>query len=369
MDEAMRMLCLALVIGCAEPPSETTAALAGATYASLASVDGTITTLAKYSDGGTHPGVNAIDIAAPGGTAVFHQLDYLKPEIAGGWIYIAPVHEAGRCSQWWPGSPYYNGAKIVAHTYFYDTWGNFAGSHRAVFQHVDPHDPHMFTWLPWSNANGTSGGVYVGTVHPVGAPIYNGPSGALCTSGSHVHQEGDGSRAGQRFVGEHVTGRYSDLHYFTPAWSKPVGEPPSGDCGSAHAVVGAIRARWEAFGGCAWGAPEIPESDACCGGRYQTFTNGAAIYWTEALGAHEVHGAIRDHWAATGWEWGWLGFPITDEYQYDGTPYGMPGWVAESEFERGWVSYAFDTGEVFEWVKESARAAASSASAPRRARR
>jgi hypothetical protein len=123
------------------------------------------------------------------------------------------------------------------------------------------------------------------------------------------------------------------------------------DCGSGHATVGAIRAKWEALGGCGWASPETDELAAAAGGRFNHFTGGASIYWTPWTGAHEVHGRIRDHWEWLGWEWSWLGYPVTDEYAYDGSPWGMPGWVAESEFEGGWLSYAFATGQIFEWVK------------------
>src|SRR5262245_59927988 len=77
----------------------------------LAGADGTITTLATYPNGNPHPGTNAIDIGAPGGAAVWHQLDYLDANVAGGWIYVEQVHEAGLCSQWTPGESYYNGGK------------------------------------------------------------------------------------------------------------------------------------------------------------------------------------------------------------------------------------------------------------------
>jgi uncharacterized protein with LGFP repeats len=40
---------------------------------------------------------------------------------------------------------------------------------------------------------------------------------------------------------------------------------------------------------------------------------GGSIYWSPATGAHEVHGAIKDKWAAMGWENSYLGFPVTDE--------------------------------------------------------
>ncbi|HEY5928148.1 MAG TPA: hypothetical protein VIV11_40955 [Kofleriaceae bacterium] len=125
----------------------------------------------------------------------------------------------------------------------------------------------------------------------------------------------------------------------------------NGDCGSGFSTVYGIRAKWESLGGCAWGAPVTNESDAAYGGRFNHFDNGASIYWTEWTAAHEVHGAIRERWAALGWEWSWLGYPISDEYTYDGTPWGMQGIVAESEFEGGWLSYVFATGELVEWPR------------------
>ena len=95
----------------------------------------------------------------------------------------------------------------------------------------------------------------------------------------------------------------------------------------------------------------MDEGGAAWGGRFTHFDNGGSIYWTSWTGAHEVHGRIRDHWESLGWEWSWLGYPITDEYEHDGTPYGMAGWVAESEFEGGWLSYEFATGRIVEWPR------------------
>ncbi len=40
---------------------------------------------------------------------------------------------------------------------------------------------------------------------------------------------------------------------------------------------------------------------------------GGSIYWSPKTGAHEVHGAIKDKWAALGWENSFLGFPTSDE--------------------------------------------------------
>ncbi|HET8642225.1 MAG TPA: polysaccharide deacetylase family protein [Pseudonocardiaceae bacterium] len=47
-------------------------------------------------------------------------------------------------------------------------------------------------------------------------------------------------------------------------------------------------------------------------GRFNHF-QGGSIYWSPASSSHEVHGAIRDKWAALGWERGVLGYPVTDE--------------------------------------------------------
>jgi hypothetical protein len=75
-----------------------------------------------------------------------------------------------------------------------------------------------------------------------------------------------------------------------------------------------IRAKWESLGGANGflGSPttdELPTPDGV--GRFNHF-QGGSIYWTPDTGAWEVHGAIRDKWAALGWETN-LGYPITDE--------------------------------------------------------
>src|SRR5262249_2220274 len=47
-------------------------------------------------------------------------------------------------------------------------------------------------------------------------------------------------------------------------------------------------------------------------GFYRHF-KGGSIYWSPSTGAHEVHGLIRQKWAALGWERSFLGYPKTDE--------------------------------------------------------
>lgn len=72
-------------------------------------------------------------------------------------------------------------------------------------------------------------------------------------------------------------------------------------------------------------------------GRFNHFTGGS-IYWTPGTGAHEIHGAIRDHWAQLGWERGPLGYPRTDEYDI---PTGR-----RSDFAHGAISWDRATGVV-----------------------
>jgi hypothetical protein len=212
----------------------------------------------------------------------------------------------------------------------YASCGGWAG--RSV--RVDQGDGrYMYAHVDAAVATGdwVSPGSLIGWVYGGAGPVYCNPSlttcgvgwsaarPTLCWSGPHLHREGPCCGAS--------------------------------DCGSGHSTVGAIRAHWQSLGGCGWGTPETDEWAAANSGRFNHFSGGKSIYWTAWTGAHEVHGAIRNHWAALGWEWSWLGFPVSDEYEYDGSPWGMAGWVAESEFEHGWISYVFATGEIVEWPR------------------
>ena len=120
--------------------------------------------------------------------------------------------------------------------------------------------------------------------------------------------------------------------------------PPKGytalaDC-ARDAVAGKIAEKYDGLGGCAGavvGAPITEERGTPDGvGRYTVFERGS-IYWTPRLGAHEVHGRIRDAWAAAGWEAGSLGYPISDEYaETDGR---------RSDFQHGHIHWSGATGQ------------------------
>ena len=101
-------------------------------------------------------------------------------------------------------------------------------------------------------------------------------------------------------------GRYNHFQGGSIYWTQQTG---------ACEVHGGIKEKWAALG---WersflGYPVTDERVTPDGiGRYNHF-QGGSIYWTQQTGAHEVHGAIKDKWASLGWERSYLGYPISDE--------------------------------------------------------
>ena len=70
-------------------------------------------------------------------------------------------------------------------------------------------------------------------------------------------------------------------------------------------------------------------------GRFNHFQQGT-IVWTPSIGARDVRGAIRDRWAATGWEQGPLGYPVSNQYD-------VPG-GKRNDFQRGSIVWNALTG-------------------------
>jgi uncharacterized delta-60 repeat protein len=130
----------------------------------------------------------------------------------------------------------------------------------------------------------------------------------------------------------------------------------------AHEVQGLIRARWAALGweGGPLGYPVTDESTTPDGvGRFNHFSNGGSVYWTPGTGAHAVYGMIRATWAATGWENGPLGYPTTDElgtpdgvgrfnhFSKGGSVYWTPGTGANAVYgaiRAAWAASGWETG-------------------------
>jgi uncharacterized protein with LGFP repeats len=108
----------------------------------------------------------------------------------------------------------------------------------------------------------------------------------------------------------------------------------------ARIISGAVRDRWAAQG---WerGRLGYPTSDAVCGlrdgGCFQHFQSGS-VYSSPTSGAHDVWGAIRDTWARAGWERGSLGYPVEDPRPV------REGW--SQRFQGGTLTWATATGEV-----------------------
>jgi uncharacterized protein with LGFP repeats len=126
-------------------------------------------------------------------------------------------------------------------------------------------------------------------------------------------------------------GRVRDFDNASIYWTQETG---------ACEVHGDIRLHYGKLGG-PRGFLRYPATDetGCPDGvgRFNHF-EGGSIYWTPSIGAHEVHGAIRELWASQGWERGPLGYPESDEFD-------IPGGRA-SQFERGRIEWTPTGGPV-----------------------
>ena len=108
----------------------------------------------------------------------------------------------------------------------------------------------------------------------------------------------------------------------------------------AQPVLGEIRSRWAALG---WERSPLgyPVSDEFCGlvsgGCFQAY-QGGSMYWSPATGAQFVTGPVRDAWGVTGWESGWLGYPVTDQVC------GLRNGGCTNHFEHGTIYWSPSTG-------------------------
>ncbi|WP_306911992.1 choice-of-anchor D domain-containing protein [Arthrobacter sp. B3I9] len=159
------------------------------------------------------------------------------------------------------------------------------------------YDRGIICWSPATGAHEIHGGIY-GAFKAAG-----GAGGAL--GFPTTDEKGTPDKVGSY---NHFSGSGGASIYWSPGTG-------------AHAVYGAIRAKWASLG---WeagmGYPTTDQKATADGvGRSNNFSRGASIYWSPSTGAHEIHGAVRAKWASMGWETG-LGYPTTDEL---GTPDGV----------------------------------------------
>ncbi|WP_345712531.1 N-acetylmuramoyl-L-alanine amidase, partial [Kineococcus glutinatus] len=132
-----------------------------------------------------------------------------------------------------------------------------------------------------------------------------------------------------RDEGPAIGGAYSHFQGGSIYWSPRTG---------AHVVRGAIRDKWTSLG---WersflGFP-VTDEVVLPKGAFTHF-QGGSVYWSRTTGARVVRGAIRDAWAAQGWETGKLGYPTSDEYD-------VPG-GRRSDFQGGSLTWDASTGRV-----------------------
>ncbi|WP_245746387.1 LGFP repeat-containing protein [Nocardia altamirensis] len=148
-------------------------------------------------------------------------------------------------------------------------------------------------------------------------------SGGFTFFGNPVNPESDAARGGRWQAFEKGSAIY---------WHPLVS--------GAHAnqIGGAIRAKWGELG---WenGALRYPttrELPTRKPGRFNHF-EGGTIHWSSTTGAHNTWGAIRDKWATLSWEDGRLGFPVTDEFVARGNGAGQ-------HFQGGSIYWSSGTG-------------------------
>jgi hypothetical protein len=121
----------------------------------------------------------------------------------------------------------------------------------------------------------------------------------------------------------------------------------------AHEVHGAIRDKWAALGWERFGYPTCDEVDTVeKTGRVNHFKNlggdgdERSIYWTPAVGAFAIQGPIRQRWASLGWERSYLGFPTSDQQETPEVPLvpvSIEGTYFNT-FERGRIVLGRSTG-------------------------
>lgn len=125
-------------------------------------------------------------------------------------------------------------------------------------------------------------------------------------------------------------GRYRDYTNGAIIWSSANGAFTS--------INGAIRDKWRSMGfENATGYPTSDDKQAANkGGTYQNFTGGAII--SSSAGTYWTSGAIRDRWASFGFEMGPMGFPKTDEVK------GLIRGGSYQNYQGGSILYSPATG-------------------------
>lgn len=239
---------------------------------------------------------------------------------------------------WWMNSPGHKAAMLdprgtdAGLGYVVPTSGPYAGWHLMVSNMAaysgtqlpstsTPQSPIAAKAATYNGALGAAGPEVSGLRNggsyqcfSVGCILYSPASGARLTMGAIRDKWGQtgfengglGYPVTDEVAGLRNGGVYQNYQGGAILWSPATG---------AHVSVGAIRDTW-AGTGFESGALGYPVTDEIGGlrngGVFQNY-QGGAIIWSQATGARVSMGAIRNMWAATGYEGGGLGYPVTNE--------------------------------------------------------
>jgi len=187
-------------------------------------------------------------------------------------------------------------------------------------------------WQPYVGANPHTDHIHLSLSHRGGAGETSWWTGRTSPTAGHWVALGGADSA----LGEPVAGSVAFRGGLTEPYEN--GSVLWSEDTPARAVTGAIASTY--FAGRTartLGFPltdelATPDGDA----RYNHF-EGDSVYWSAATGAHLVRGAVRDAWAAQGWEAGALGLPTAEERTTDSG-------ALRADFEGGWVSWTSAEG-------------------------
>lgn len=172
----------------------------------------------------------------------------------------------------------------------------------------NPHTDHVHFSLSWPGARKSTtywspSASYTSSSGTTGVTVTSLSASTVAINAKYQSYGGSAVLGAPLSAERSVTGgRARDYAHGRIVWSAGTG---------AHVVVGAIRTKYDAFGGAAvLGLPTTDER-AVTGGRSSTFTQGR-VYWSSATGARVVAGQILAKYLSAGGP-AVLGLPTTDE--------------------------------------------------------
>ncbi|MBP2320335.1 glucose/arabinose dehydrogenase [Kibdelosporangium banguiense] len=225
-------------------------------------------------------------------------------------------------------------------------WTSTTGAHPvfgAIYEKWDARGAEMFNGFPTTDELPTTGNVGRFNAFERGYIYWSNATGANEVHGMIYDRWAslgwERSAVGYPTTDETETpdriGRFNHFQFGSIYWHPDLG---------AWEIRGMIRDKWAAMG---WetsvlGYPITNETETPDRiGRFNHFQkSGGSIYWHPSLGAFAVYGLIRQRWANLGWETSYLGYPKSDEYEWNG--------MRRSDFQNGYITYNPATNELID---------------------